>query len=98
MDHTLAAGQVTCIACGRSVDRTAAREYDKYGNRWDREGKSFEYHCKPCFRDLTKQPRTGLEADLAAIRAGHVSDAEFVRRFVDRAERDDEDCERRRYD
>ncbi|NIB98457.1 hypothetical protein [Halobacterium sp. R2-5] len=74
---------VSCIACGASVPREDAREYDKHGDRWDRDGKRFEYLCKPCFRDLAKQPRRGLEASLEAAGAGRVDDAEFVERFLD---------------
>ncbi len=74
---------VSCIACGTSVPREDAREYDKHGDRWDRDGKRFEYLCKPCFRDLAKQPRRGLEASLEAAGAGRVDDAEFVERFLD---------------
>jgi hypothetical protein len=45
--------EVTCIACGESVPRSEAREYDKYGDRWDRRDKAFEYLCRPCDRELT---------------------------------------------
>ncbi|MFB6131846.1 MAG: hypothetical protein ABEJ44_00390 [Halanaeroarchaeum sp.] len=89
---------VVCIACGERVSRSAAREYDKYGDRWDREGKSFEYVCKPCFRELTRQPRDGLESTLVGAGAGRVSDDEFFSRFASLLASDDEDCERRRYD
>jgi len=74
---------VSCIACGASVPREDAREYDKHGDRWDRDGKRFEHLCKPCFRDLAKQPRRGLEASLEAAGAGRVDDAEFLSRFLD---------------
>ncbi|MFB6094688.1 MAG: hypothetical protein ABEJ77_07075 [Halanaeroarchaeum sp.] len=84
MVDALAAGQVTCIACGETVAREAAREYDKHGDRWDREDKTFEYLCKPCFRGLSKQPRDGLETLLVSIGAGRVSDREFLGRFADR--------------
>jgi len=53
---------VVCIACGTSVPRSEAREYDKHGNRWERHGKSFEHLCKECYRDLCHQPRGDLEA------------------------------------
>lgn len=76
---------VTCIACGEDVPREDAREYDKHGNRWDRDGKRFEYLCKPCFRDLTKHSREGLEAVLEAAGAGRVDDVEFIERFLDAA-------------
>nr|WP_241881412.1 hypothetical protein [Halorubrum sp. Ib24] len=43
--------EVTCIACGATLDREDAREYYKHGDRWSREGKEFEYLCKPCDRE-----------------------------------------------
>ncbi|UWG46934.1 Zn finger protein, C2H2 type [Halanaeroarchaeum sp. HSR-CO] len=98
MGHDLPDVEVTCVACGDRVERAAAREYDKYGDRWDREGKSFEYLCKPCFRGLIKQHRQGLESLLERAGAGRVADETFLRRFADHVEPDDEDCERRRYD
>jgi hypothetical protein len=54
-------GTVVCIACGTSVSRADAREYDKEGNRWERHGKTFEHLCKGCYRDLCHQPRGELE-------------------------------------
>jgi hypothetical protein len=72
---------VTCVACGTELPRTDAREYDKYGDRWDREGKCFEYFCKPCFRDLVKQPRVGLETQLEDAGAGKVPDSIFFELF-----------------
>ena len=78
---------VTCIACGEELARSDAREYDKLGDRWDREGKTFEYLCKPCFGDIVKQPREGLERALEDARAGTVSDAEFLEQFL-RLDRD----------
>ncbi|PSP74855.1 hypothetical protein BRC81_16890 [Halobacteriales archaeon QS_1_68_20] len=67
---------VTCIACGSSLARSAAREYDKYGDRWDRNDKTFEYLCKECHADLCHQPRTELESLLVEIDAGdHDSEA-----------------------
>jgi len=73
---------VSCIACGEAVARQDAREYDKHGDRWDRDGKSFEYLCKPCFRSLSKHARDGLEAALEAAGAGEVDDEEFLARFL----------------
>jgi len=61
MAHDFPDRSVTCIACGDRVPRPDAREYDKHGDRWDRAGKSFEYVCKPCFRELNKGRRDGLE-------------------------------------
>lgn len=73
---------VTCIACGATVARGDAREYDKHGDRWDREGKRFEYLCKPCFGSLSKAERDGLEALLTDVDAGRVDRAEFLSRYV----------------
>lgn len=74
---------VTCIACGETVDRRDAREYDKYGDRYTREGKRFEYLCKPCYRDYCHQPRDGLEATLTEANAGEVSRESFLRRYFE---------------
>jgi hypothetical protein len=73
--------EVTCIACGESVPRSKAREYDKHGDRWDREDKEFEHLCKPCYRTLCHQPRKGLESLLADAGAGDVTRSEFLRRY-----------------
>ncbi|WP_436909074.1 DUF7562 family protein [Halosimplex marinum] len=74
---------VTCIGCGASVPRSGAREYDKHGDRWRRDGKRFEYLCKPCHRDCDHQPRDGLEATLVEAGAGEVDRARFLRRYFD---------------
>lgn len=58
---------VVCIACGTSLPRSEAREYDKLGNRWERHGKSFEHLCKECYRELCHQPRDELEALLVGV-------------------------------
>jgi hypothetical protein len=63
---------VICIACGDAVRRSAAREYDKEGNRWERNGKTFE---------LCHQPRDELEALLVDIDAGCVEQVEFLARY-----------------
>ena len=76
---------VVCIACGEEVQREDAREYDKHGDRWDREGKHFEYLCKPCYRETSRAPRQGLEAKLVEARAGEVSDEAFFRTFLTNA-------------
>lgn len=83
--------QVTCIACGESVSRSDAREYDKYGDRWDREGKEFEYLCKPCDRDRCHQPRGTLEALLEAVESDTDSrdNHAFLATYLDLAERRD---------
>ena len=59
--------EVTCIACSDDIPRSEAREYDKFGDRWDREGKEFEYFCKPCDRDRCHQPRSDLETFLEDV-------------------------------
>lgn len=69
---------VTCIACGASVPRTDAREYDKHGDRWDRHDKDFEFLCKPCDRGLCHQPRDELETLLIEVGAGERSREEFL--------------------
>jgi len=75
--------QVTCIACGETIDRESAREYDKYGDRWTREGKTFEYRCKPCDRESCHQNRDGLEDTLVAANAGRTDRKTFLRRFCE---------------
>lgn len=71
----------TCIACGADLDRTAAREYDKHGDRWDREGKTFEHLCKDCDAALCHQPREGLEDLLVEAAAGETADETFLRQY-----------------
>ncbi|SEW12868.1 DUF7562 family protein [Natrinema salifodinae] len=61
---------VTCLACGAERPRTEAREYDKHGDRWDRENKTFEYLCKPCHGELCHLPRDELEDLLVELEAG----------------------------
>jgi hypothetical protein len=77
--------EVTCIACGETVPRTDAREYDKHGDRFDRRGKEFEYLCKPCYRDLCHQPRGELEDLLVESGAGEAGREEFLREYADLA-------------
>lgn len=72
---------VVCIACGTTVRRSAAREYDKEGNRWNRKGKTFEHLCKDCHRELCHQPREELEGILVEARAGDVDRTEFFTRY-----------------
>ncbi|MFW6320924.1 MAG: DUF7562 family protein [Halohasta sp.] len=74
---------ITCTACGASVPRSAAREYDKEGNRWERHDKEFEHFCKDCFRELCHQPRGDLEATLVEIEADGLSQTEFLARYLD---------------
>jgi hypothetical protein len=63
------------------VARSEAREYDRYGDRWDRDDKRFEYLCKPCDDDLCHFPRDGLEATLIEAGAGEVDRDAFLRSF-----------------
>ena len=72
---------VVCIACGAEVSRADAREYDKYGDRWERAGKEFEHLCKPCDRDLCRHQRAGLESLLVDLEAGENGQREFLRRY-----------------
>lgn len=71
-----------CIACGVSIRRTEAREYDKQGNRWERRGKEFEHLCKSCYSDLCHQPRNELEELLVEIEADDIGHEEFLARYV----------------
>ena len=87
--------QVTCIACGEQVSRSDAREYDKHGDRWDREDKEFEHLCKPCFRELCHQPRDGLEALLEEVETGGLSRGRFLSRYADLVDRERDSAESR---
>ncbi len=69
---------VTCLACGSEVPRNKAREYDKYGDRWDREDKSFEHLCKSCHSDLCHHSRDELEDLLIELDAGEVTQEAFL--------------------
>lgn len=79
--HRKTGDDVVCIACGDTVSRSDAREYDKYGDRWDRDGKTFEYLCKPCHRECCLQPRDGLEETLVKADAGDTDQAAFLRNY-----------------
>jgi len=83
--HRDTAETVTCIACGDEVSRADALEYDKYGDRWDREDKTFEYLCKECYSDHSHAPRSGLEDRLEAAGAGRTDRATFLARYRDLA-------------
>jgi hypothetical protein len=72
---------VVCIACGTSLLRSEAREYDKEGNRWERHGKDFEFLCKECYRGLCHQPRDELESLLVDIEREELSRDEFLQRY-----------------
>ena len=74
---------VTCIACGAEVSRSQAREYDKYGDRWERRDKEFEYLCKPCDRECCHQPRNGLESTLVQADAGRADRKAFLTNYHD---------------
>lgn len=76
---------VTCIACGSTVERSDAREYDKLGDRFDRADKEFEFLCKPCYRDISHQPRGDLEDVLEQSGAGERSRAAFLERYTELA-------------
>ncbi|MFC7069764.1 DUF7562 family protein [Halobaculum lipolyticum] len=95
---------VVCIACGESLPREDAREYDKEGDRWSRRDKEFEYLCKECYRELSHQPRGDLEellTDVETAAGGDSQEAyveayqnEVVRRYGE-PEADTEDTEGR---
>jgi len=72
---------VVCIACGTSVLRTEAREYDKEGDRWDRQDKEFEHLCKECYRGLCHQPRDELESLIVEVEREDQPRAEFLSRY-----------------
>lgn len=72
---------VRCIACDEQLRRSNAREYDRFGDRWDRDGKAFEYLCKPCHATECHFPRDGLEETLIAVGCHHDSTRSFVRRY-----------------
>jgi len=86
--------QVTCIACGETVARADAREYDKHGDRYDRREKEFEHLCKPCYRATDHQPRGDLEALLVESGAGECDRAEFLARYGDLATESRRESER----
>lgn len=77
--------EVVCIACGSTVDRSDAREYDKHGDRFDRADKEFEHLCKPCYRDISHQPRGDLESVLVESGAGETSREAFLERYAELA-------------
>ena len=72
---------VVCPACGRSVPRSRAREYDKFGDRWNRREKEFEYLCRACHEELSHQRRDELEELLCGINAGGPDRETFLRRY-----------------
>lgn len=86
--------QVTCIACGETVARSDAREYDKHGDRYTRREKEFEYLCKSCYRDTDHQPRGDLETVLEESGAGQCDRSEFLARYTDLATESRQESER----
>ena len=74
--------ELTCIACGATVGRADAREYDRFGNRWDREDKAFEPLCKPGPDALSHQPRGDLEELLVDADAGETDRGTFLASYV----------------
>jgi uncharacterized Zn finger protein (UPF0148 family) len=83
-------GTVVCIACGTSVPRSEAREYDKEGNRWERRGKTFEHLCKECYRDLCHQSRDELESLLVRLeRSESAAESRRGERHHDESREDD---------
>jgi len=74
---------VVCIACGESLLREEAREYDKEGDRWNRADKEFEYLCPDCDDQRCHQPRNGLESLVTSIEADGLSREEFLQRYAD---------------
>lgn len=80
--HGRRAGEdVICPACGRTLPREEAREYDKFGDRWDRRNKTFEYFCRSCHDDLCLQRRDELEELLCELRGDHADRQTFLRRY-----------------
>jgi len=85
---------VTCIACGETLPRSQAREYDKHGDRWERRDKDFEFLCKPCYRECCHQPRDGLEEALVQAEAGGTDRETFLAQFRDIAGGEEPERER----
>ncbi|MEY7851265.1 hypothetical protein AB7C87_18935 [Natrarchaeobius sp. A-rgal3] len=79
-------GTITCPACGTEVSRSMTREYDKYGDRWDRKNKTFEHLCKSCHSDLCPHPRNELEELLVELEAGERSQVVFLSRYTSAVE------------
>ncbi|GAA0548556.1 hypothetical protein ABNG02_07120 [Halorubrum ejinorense] len=80
---------MVCIACGESVPRENAREYDKEGDRWSRRDKEFEYLCAGCDDDICHQPRDGLESLVRSIEAEGLTNEEFLDRYAEAVTSDD---------
>jgi hypothetical protein len=84
--HRGADETVTCIACGETVPRSDAREYDKHGDRFDRRNKEFEHLCKRCHRDIDHKPRRDLEGMLVEFEAREDSREAFLAWYCGRVE------------
>jgi len=78
-------GDLSCL-WHRAPPRDEAREYDKYGDRWDRDDKTFEHLCKSCHRDLCHHPRDELEALLVDLEAGATDRERFLSRYLQTVE------------
>ncbi|MDG5758681.1 hypothetical protein QA600_04940 [Natronococcus sp. A-GB1] len=78
-----------CPACGSEIPRSSAREYDKYGDRWERENKRFEYLCKPCYAELCHHLREGLEALLVELEDEQRPWETFLAQYVAAVENQD---------
>lgn len=78
--------QVVCIACGAEVERAGAREYDRFGDRFDRRDKRFEYLCAQCDDARCHHARMGVEERLCAIEGVVTSQKEMLRAFLARGE------------
>jgi len=84
---------VICIACGDSVLREDAREYDKEGDRWSRRDKEFEYLCTDCDDEIDHQPRDGLESLITSIESDGLTTEEFLDRYAEAVASDDTDSD-----
>ena len=69
---------VTCPACGSTLPRNDALEYDRLGDRWDRNEKSFEYLCKGCYREESHYPRDRLEETLILAGGPYAQTGDFI--------------------
>lgn len=78
MEERHGSESVDCIACGSTVDRTEAREYDRFGDRWERSGKKFEYLCDSCHDAESHAGRSELESTLEEIGSDHDSPEAFI--------------------
>ena len=81
--------ETTCIARSEELPRGETREYDRYGDRWERRGGEFEYLCRPCYRAENHQSRDDLEGLLTEIGAGDLDREAFLAWYCDRAGRGD---------